>query len=189
MSATIVQLVQGSDAWLAHRRSLFNASETSAVLGISPWQTPYQLWLVKTGRAETEVTAPMRRGTALEPQARLAYEEKTGLVMQPLVLQDGRFSASLDGMTLAGDLIVEIKVPYKGQGSEGGRAERCGPGAVPGEEPRRGGGLGRNRTTDTRIFNPLLYQLSYQANRAEDYSPAGFRRRRACCATGPRPVA
>ncbi len=26
------------------------------------------------------------------------------------------------------------------------------------------GGLGRNRTTDTRIFNPLLYQLSYQAS-------------------------
>ena len=29
------------------------------------------------------------------------------------------------------------------------------------------GGLGRNRTTDTRIFSPLLYQLSYQAARAE----------------------
>ena len=28
------------------------------------------------------------------------------------------------------------------------------------------GGLGRNRTTDTRIFNPLLYQLSYQAKPA-----------------------
>jgi putative phage-type endonuclease len=118
MSATIVQLVQGSDAWLAHRRNLFNASETPAVLGISQWQTPYQLWLLKTGRAETEVTAPMRRGTALEPQARLAYEEKTGLVMQPLVLQDGRFSASLDGMTLAGDLVLEVKCPYRGQGSE-----------------------------------------------------------------------
>lgn len=25
------------------------------------------------------------------------------------------------------------------------------------------GGLGRNRTIDTRIFNPLLYQLSYLA--------------------------
>ena len=25
------------------------------------------------------------------------------------------------------------------------------------------GGQSRNRTTDTRIFNPLLYQLSYQA--------------------------
>ncbi len=33
------------------------------------------------------------------------------------------------------------------------------------------GGLGRNRTTDTRIFNPLLYQLSYQAilQRRESY--------------------
>ena len=27
------------------------------------------------------------------------------------------------------------------------------------------GGLGRNRTTDTRIFSPLLYRLSYQANK------------------------
>jgi hypothetical protein len=26
------------------------------------------------------------------------------------------------------------------------------------------GGLGRNRTTDTRIFNPLLYRLSYRAS-------------------------
>lgn len=26
-----------------------------------------------------------------------------------------------------------------------------------------GGGRGQNRTADTRIFNPLLYQLSYQA--------------------------
>jgi hypothetical protein len=25
------------------------------------------------------------------------------------------------------------------------------------------GGWGRNRTADTRIFNPLLYQLSYPA--------------------------
>jgi hypothetical protein len=27
------------------------------------------------------------------------------------------------------------------------------------------GGQGRNRTTDTRIFSPLLYQLSYLAAR------------------------
>ena len=31
----------------------------------------------------------------------------------------------------------------------------------------RSGGLGRNRTTDTRIFNPLLYRLSYRAVRSE----------------------
>ena len=28
------------------------------------------------------------------------------------------------------------------------------------------GGLGRNRTIDTRIFNPLLYQLSYLAKQS-----------------------
>ena len=34
---------------------------------------------------------------------------------------------------------------------------------------KRDGGLGRNRTTDTRIFNPLLYRLSYRA-KASNYS-------------------
>ena len=29
--------------------------------------------------------------------------------------------------------------------------------------PKLDGGQGRNRTTDTRIFSPLLYQLSYLA--------------------------
>ena len=32
-----------------------------------------------------------------------------------------------------------------------------------GEEPEPGGGETRNRTGDTRIFSPLLYQLSYLA--------------------------
>ena len=38
------------------------------------------------------------------------------------------------------------------------------------------GGQGRNRTNDTRIFSPLLYQLSYLANgRTGHYrEPAGF---------------
>jgi predicted phage-related endonuclease len=38
-------------------------------------------------------------------------------VMQPLVLQDGLYSASLDGITLEGDLIVEIKAPFRGRDS------------------------------------------------------------------------
>ena len=33
------------------------------------------------------------------------------------------------------------------------------------------GGPGRNRTTDTRIFNPLLYRLSYQAKRHDYRQP------------------
>jgi putative phage-type endonuclease len=116
-SPTIVQLTQGSQAWLDYRRTMRNASETAAVLGVSPWCTPYQLWLLKTGRAQTKANAAMQRGTDLEPSARLAYESETGNIMQPLVLQDGAYSASLDGMTLEGDLIVEIKCPYQGRDS------------------------------------------------------------------------
>jgi hypothetical protein len=33
------------------------------------------------------------------------------------------------------------------------------------------GGLGRNRTIDTRIFNPLLYQLSYRAGKLKIIAP------------------
>lgn len=115
--STIIQLTQGSQEWLDYRLKMFNASETAAVLGESPWMTPYQLWLLKTGRSTTKVTAAMQHGTDLEPAAREAYELQTCNVMQPLVLQDGRYSASLDGINLQGDLILEVKCPYKGADS------------------------------------------------------------------------
>ena len=113
----IIQLAQGSQEWLDYRLKMRNASETAAVLGVSPWMSPYQLWLLKTGRTATKTTAAMQHGTDMEPAARAAYEAQTGNVMQPLVLQDGAYSASLDGMDLDGGLIVEIKCPYKGQSS------------------------------------------------------------------------
>lgn len=117
-SITIVPLAQGSPEWLAYRLSRRNASESAAVLGLSPWMTPYQLWLSKTGRMESRVNQAMQRGTELEPLARGAYENQTGLVMQPLVLEADGYSASLDGMTLEGDLILEIKCPLRGTRSE-----------------------------------------------------------------------
>ncbi len=54
-------------------------------------------------------------------------------------------------------------------------------------QPFNLGGPGRNRTTDTRIFNPLLYRLSYQAKEvnyseailiAQDYRQICFNRSR-----------
>ena len=109
--------VQGTPEWHAHRAQYRNASETAAVMDVSPWQTPYQLWELRTGRKTPEVNAAMARGSALEPQARVAYEQLTGHVMQPLVLVEGSYSASLDGLTFDGQLIVEIKCPVKGRDS------------------------------------------------------------------------
>jgi len=111
--STIMKLVQGSAEWHAHRRSHRNASETAAVLGCSPFMTPYQLWQIKLGLVEQEVTPAMLHGMKLEPQARGAYEALTGHVMEPLVLVDGDFSASLDGLTLSGDRVLEIKCPFR----------------------------------------------------------------------------
>lgn len=118
MSARIVKLVQGSPDWHAHRATYRNASETPTVLGVSPWVTPYQLWLQRSGRAQPEVNRAMLHGTQLEPLAREAYEKLTGYVMQPLVLVEGDYSASLDGITLDGGLILEIKSPFKGRNSD-----------------------------------------------------------------------
>lgn len=113
----IIRLTQGTPEWLAHRQLYRNASETAAVLGFSPWLTPYQLWLQRTGRATQEVTPAMQRGTELEAAARDAYEAETGHIMEPLVMTSGEYSASLDGITLDGCLALEIKCPMRGRES------------------------------------------------------------------------
>lgn len=115
---SIMKLVQGTPEWHAHRAQYRNASETAAVMGLSPWQTPYDLWLVKTGRKIVEETEAIRHGTAMEPVARHAFEEATGFIMQPKVMVNGVYSASLDGITMDGSTLVEIKCPFKGQSSE-----------------------------------------------------------------------
>ena len=41
-SPTFINLPQGSPEWLAYRLVKRNASESAAVMGLSPWMTPYQ---------------------------------------------------------------------------------------------------------------------------------------------------
>ena len=57
------------------RRKFLGGSEIAAVMGISPWQTPVELWKDKTGRAEPRAIDPvregiLRRGKRLEPIVR-----------------------------------------------------------------------------------------------------------------------
>lgn len=126
MSAEVVVLEQGSEAWHAHRQQYRNASETPAVMGLSPFVTPYQLWTYKTGRAVCQQNYAMQRGTLLEPKARDVYEAMTGLVMEPQVLVNGLYSASLDGLLLTGDYLLEIKCPMKGRESDTWRQAEAG---------------------------------------------------------------
>src|SRR5262245_21676530 len=53
-----------------NRQHFIGASDISAILGISPWKTPLQLYLEKTGQAEPEKEKPvLRRGQRWEPIA------------------------------------------------------------------------------------------------------------------------
>lgn len=115
---TLHQLVQGSAEWHEHRAQYRNASETPAVLGVSPWQSPYDLWLIKTGRKVVEDTPAMQYGRETEPLARLAFEAATGLITEPKVVVDAPYSASLDGATFDLEYILEIKCPFLKQASE-----------------------------------------------------------------------
>lgn len=60
----------------------------------------------------------IQRGTELEPAARAAYDLATGNIMEPIVMVSGDYTASLDEVSLPGDLILEVKCPVKGQESE-----------------------------------------------------------------------
>jgi len=106
-------LIQGTEEWLQMRRKFIGASDAPIVMGVSPWRTPFQLWQEKLGMAPAqEETAAMRRGTELEPKARAAFEAETGIDVFPQVVfhPEHKFMmASMDGLSLDGQVAVEIK--------------------------------------------------------------------------------
>jgi putative phage-type endonuclease len=53
--------------WLAARRAGIGASEIAAILGLSPWESPFSLYWRKVNGWEADETDEMRDGTRLEP--------------------------------------------------------------------------------------------------------------------------
>jgi putative phage-type endonuclease len=110
-----IDLVQGTPAWLAWRAGGLGGSDMAAVLGLSPWHSGRELWLLKTGQAlPQESTFAMRRGLRLEPAAREWYERHAGRRAPAACVQHDEHAwlrASLDGVALFGEVILEIKWP------------------------------------------------------------------------------
>ncbi len=111
----LVDLEQGSPEWLAFRRQHIGASDAPAIMGDSPWKTPFNVWQEKLGIApETQQSFAMRRGVELEPRARSIYAKVTGEDVKPVVALSTQYPfmmASLDGY--GKDHLVEIKHPGK----------------------------------------------------------------------------
>jgi putative phage-type endonuclease len=120
----IVDLEQGTPAWIQWRKTRRCASESAALLGVAlyPPRTPYELWEAKSG-IETPVNYYLerarKRARPLEPVARALYETERSDLMVPWVIdgEDG-YAASLDGLSWDGARILEVKCPFFGTRSK-----------------------------------------------------------------------
>jgi putative phage-type endonuclease len=110
---TEVLLSQGTPEWLSWRKNGIGASDAPAIMGENPWKTAAQVLSEKCGQAvECEPSLAMVRGTELEPEARRAYERRTGRRVRPACLQNAQYEwlrASLDGLSLILDTALEVK--------------------------------------------------------------------------------
>lgn len=108
---------QGSLSWHKWRSQGLGASDAPAIMGVSPWSTPYQLWEIKTGRIKKDFSNwATERGNRLEPKARATYEFLQGFE-SPAMLSSNQtwpfIRASLDGYNEKHGIILEIKCPGK----------------------------------------------------------------------------
>lgn len=102
------------EQWLADRRKGIGASEIAAVLGISPWTTPLELYLDKRGEIPPQEDTPiLRRGRRLEPIVIEFYEEETGRAVtrqqERIIGAEPWIMATLDGFDAAVGAPVEVK--------------------------------------------------------------------------------
>ncbi len=113
----IIQLEQGSQAWLDYRRSHITATDISIIMGSNPFKTQAELFREKLGiNPPQESNAAMERGSRLEPEARTKACEVLGFDFEPVVMVSDAYPwamASLDGLCSLElcDIILEIKCP------------------------------------------------------------------------------
>lgn len=66
-------------AWLSLREKGIGSSEVGTILGVNPWETPYQLWRRKKGLTPAvEENEAMRAGHLLESAVVKYFEEESG---------------------------------------------------------------------------------------------------------------
>lgn len=117
MSMQIVNLIQGTPEWHAHRAKHFNASDAPAMMGCSSYKTRSELVKeLATGIGQEVDAAAQRRfddGHRFEALARPLAEEIIGEDLSPCVGVNGKFSASFDGLTFMHDVALEHKTLNK----------------------------------------------------------------------------
>lgn len=89
--------------WLQRRKAGIGGSDVAALLGVSPWKTPLDVYYDKIGAEKDEPeTEAMRIGTELEDYVARSYERETGLkvVRFNTLLQHGHSIGNLDRLVI-----------------------------------------------------------------------------------------
>lgn len=111
-------LKQGTDSWHQFRSTHYGASESSAMLGISPYMSRNELLQFKaTGKAEdhSDYTKNIfQNGHDAEAAARTLLEEDMKEDFYPVTCSKGKLSASVDGLTMNGYTAFEHKLLNNG---------------------------------------------------------------------------
>lgn len=117
------------EEWLKARTKGIGGSDAPAICGVSPWKSPYQVYLEKRGESDPQDdNEPMFWGRTLEPVIRQRYADVTGrtVTVPNEILVHPRHNwmiANIDG-EVPGERILEVKTARYADGwGEPGSAE------------------------------------------------------------------
>jgi len=109
-------LCQNTPQWDTFRRNHLTASESASIMGFNRFRTAKSVWEEKVLGWQQEFDQAaidrMAEGQRMEPIARQAYQDLTGIQVEPMVIESSEWpflSCSLDGMTKTLDRACEIK--------------------------------------------------------------------------------
>lgn len=78
MSNTVIRPKDRTE-WLKYRESGIGSSEVATIVGLNPWETPYQLWRRKVGLDAPKLeNFAMKAGHYLEDAVSLFWQDETG---------------------------------------------------------------------------------------------------------------
>nr|DAI44130.1 MAG TPA: Exonuclease [Caudoviricetes sp.] len=111
------------EQWLEERKKGIGGSDSAAVLGLSKWKSPYQVWCDKKGYnfLESSDNASLFWGRTLEPVIRQHYSDITGYSVAETEIyfmpDHDYIFATVDGLVIEDpDRILEIKTARTAEG-------------------------------------------------------------------------
>ncbi len=111
------------EQWLEERKKGIGGSDSAAVLGLSKWKSPYQVWCDKKGynSLESSNNASLFWGRTLEPVIRQHYSDITGYSVAETEIyfmpDHDYIFATVDGLVIEDpDRILEIKTSRTAEG-------------------------------------------------------------------------